>query len=360
MGGVIKLRDVVATIRHLDLCSGLGLFSLGLQLADPRIRTVGFVERQAYCAAVLLARMEDEALARAPVFCGELQDVDGSELCGQVDLITAGYPCQPWSAAGSRKGVEDDRWIWPAIRDLIAEVEPSAVMLENVTADALCPARSDLLGMGFDVRPGDGPLRVAAEDVGAPHRRARFFLLAHRGGFGCNARKAGAGWEAGDWPDGLREAVADTNGERTRSEEQRRRLGLTIPSGENVADSVRSGCGGNTQRQREEEQREALGRTREDVGKPLADADRAGREEQRRGGLLDGQRATCGHDADRQGMPFPPGPDGDWSGFPAETQPGFPGASDGNAARVEQIHALGNGVLPQVVAAAWRCLTRVP
>ena len=283
-------------IRHLDLCSGLGMFSLGLRLAEPRVRTVAFVERQAYCAAVLLARMEDETLDPAPVWCGELQDVDGSELRGHVDLVTAGYPCQPWSGAGKRKGEEDERWIWPDIKELIADVGPAAVMLENVSSAALQTARSDLIGMGFDVRPGAGPLRIAAEDVGAPHRRARFFLLAY------------------------------TDGARLQGGYARPPTGRPGP-----------GAG-----------REAVGH-----------ADREGLEVERGSGLHDGKRPACRDDVGRHGMPgpWPPPPAGDWRDWPAEAQPGFPGALDGSAARLERIHALGNGVLPQVVAAAWRILT---
>jgi len=101
-------------IRHLDVCAGLGLFSLGLHLADSRVRTVGFVERQAYCAALLLARMEDASLDRAPVFCGRVEDLDGSDLRGQVDLLSAGYPCPPYSGAGKGLGDADHRAIWPA------------------------------------------------------------------------------------------------------------------------------------------------------------------------------------------------------------------------------------------------------
>ena len=299
--------DVAPTIRHLDVCAGLGLFSLGLRLADPRVRTVGFVERQAYCAAVLLARMEDAAVAQAPVFCGELQDVDGRELRGEINLITAGFPCQPWSAAGKRLGTEDERWIWPAIRDLIADVGPSAVMLENVSPEAIRIAREDLGGLGFVTCPTDGPLRVAADDVGAPHRRARYFLLAYAPGFG---ERIGKQWRS--WRRARR--VCDEGGAESRHH------------GEEVADPDRASCA------REWEQEHG------DIEGAPGDV-------------------ALGHGADRL-VEWPPGPDGDWSGFPAETQPGFPGTPDGNAARVERVHALGNGVLPQVVAAAWAWFMR--
>lgn len=109
-------------------------------------------------------------------------------------------------------------------------------------------------------------------------------------------------------------------------------------------------------------EREQAGR-REPVegGVPLANADRAGcaREWEQEHGNMEGESGNVAlrHGADWL-VEWPPGPDGDWSEFPAETQPGVQRVVDGNAARVERVHALGNGVLPQVVAAAWAWFMR--
>lgn len=81
-----------APIHILSLCSGIAGLDLGVQLAVPRSRIVGYVEANPYCAAILLARMEEKILDPAPVWCGDIKEFDGSQWYGSVDLITAGYP----------------------------------------------------------------------------------------------------------------------------------------------------------------------------------------------------------------------------------------------------------------------------
>ena len=162
-------------VRALCLCEGYGGFELGLR--EHGIRTVARVERDSYAAAVLVERMETSRLDPAPVW-DDLTTFDGSAWRGRVDLITAGFPCQPFSAAGQRKGVDDDRWLWPAIGRIIRDVGPSLVFLENVPGlvrHGLPHVLADLAALGFDAEWG----LLAAADVGAPHRRQRFWLLAH-------------------------------------------------------------------------------------------------------------------------------------------------------------------------------------
>ena len=100
-------------LRALHLCSGYGGFELALRLAGVPSRTVAHVERDTYAAATLVARMEDETLDQAPVW-SDLATFDGGPWRGRVDLVTAGFPCQPFSQAGQRRGVDDERWLWPA------------------------------------------------------------------------------------------------------------------------------------------------------------------------------------------------------------------------------------------------------
>src|SRR3990170_3142927 len=94
------------SFRVLSLCSGVGGIDLGVKLAVPESRTVCFVEREAYCQAVLLARMADKALDDAPIW-SDLEDFNGTEWRDTVDCVVAGFPCQPASNAGRRKGTED-------------------------------------------------------------------------------------------------------------------------------------------------------------------------------------------------------------------------------------------------------------
>ncbi|MFP3947113.1 MAG: DNA cytosine methyltransferase [Longimicrobiales bacterium] len=116
----------------LALCAGVGGLELGLRLALGRgYRVVGYCEREAFSAAALVALMEEEVMDPAPVW-DDLQTFPGHLWRGKVDLVAAGFPCQPWSHAGQRKGTEDDRWLWPDIRRAIREVRPGWVFLENV------------------------------------------------------------------------------------------------------------------------------------------------------------------------------------------------------------------------------------
>lgn len=97
-----------ACLFGLSLCSGAGGLDLGLHLALSGYRTVGHVERDAYAAAILVARMEDAALDCAPVW-DDVATFDGRPWRGAVDIVTAGYPCQPFSVAGTRPAYQLDK-----------------------------------------------------------------------------------------------------------------------------------------------------------------------------------------------------------------------------------------------------------
>lgn len=173
----MKERETDVVLRALHLCSGYGGFELALRLAGIDARTVGHVERDSHAAAALVARMEDQALDHAPIW-SDLTTFNGRPWCGTVDLITAGFPCQPFSAAGQLRGVNDERWIWPDIARVIAEVAPQIVVLENVPGlvrAGLPHVISDLARLGFNAEWG----LFAASAVGAPHRRNRFWLVAY-------------------------------------------------------------------------------------------------------------------------------------------------------------------------------------
>ena len=170
-------------ITVLSLCSGIGMLdegvSLGIEhLTGSRAVVVGFCERESYAASILMARMADSSLEPAPIFVGNFEDADWAQFHGAVDCVVAGFPCQPWSAAGKQEGTDDDRWLWPAIAGLISEIEPSIVFLENVlglvSGGGLELVLSDLAALGFDAEW----CSLAASEVGASHERERIFVLA--------------------------------------------------------------------------------------------------------------------------------------------------------------------------------------
>ena len=204
-----------ARLFGLSLCSGAGGIDLGLTLAMPGYRTVGHVERETYAAALLVARMEDASLDQAVVW-DDVGTFDGRSWRGAVDIVTAGYPCQPFSVAGKRQGAADPRHLWPHVARIIGEVEPPFVFLENVAHHlrlGFPEVASGLVGMGYRLAAG---LFTAAE-VGAPHKRERLFILAIREGDQL-ADPARLLWDPVEWrePDGTAAALADAPRQRQR------------------------------------------------------------------------------------------------------------------------------------------------
>ena len=167
-------------LRVLSLCSGVGALDLGVRIAVPHARTVLYVEREAHAAAVLAARMEEGSLDPAPIW-SDLATLDGSRWRGAVDLIVGGFPCQPASVAGERRGRADERWLWPAFARVVRDVGPGLVFVENVPgllADGLLgDVLGDLASFGFDAEWGV----YSAAEVGASHLRERLFVLAYAG-----------------------------------------------------------------------------------------------------------------------------------------------------------------------------------
>ena len=153
------------------------MLDLGLGLVVENARTICMVEREAYCVEVLSRRMEEGLLDSCPVWT-DVVTFNGRPWRGVVDIVTAGFSCQPWSKAGRRMGTDDERWIWPDIARIVREVEPGYVFIENVTGLVSGGGIAVILG-GLDEMGFDAEWAVfAAAEAGAPQRRERLFLLA--------------------------------------------------------------------------------------------------------------------------------------------------------------------------------------
>jgi len=153
---------------------------------------VGYVEIDEYCQRVLRARIDDGYLAAAPIFT-DIRAFNASyarRYRGLVDVITAGFPCQPFSVAGKQKGADDERNMWPATARAIELVAPGSVLLENVPGirKYLPVVVRDLRRLGYKV---ERPLRLGACDVGAPHQRKRIWILANATCIGRRGRSDG-------------------------------------------------------------------------------------------------------------------------------------------------------------------------
>jgi DNA (cytosine-5)-methyltransferase 1 len=108
---------------------------------------------------------------------GDIKNIDWSKV-EPIEILTAGYPCQPFSDAGKRQGAKDERHLWPFIKEIISFLRPSIVILENVRGHLSLGFKDvlkDLAEIRYDAKWGI----IRASDVGAPHQRARLFVIAY-------------------------------------------------------------------------------------------------------------------------------------------------------------------------------------
>jgi len=161
-------------MRHVDLCSGIGGFSLGFEWAGLS-KPILFCDVEPWCRRVLSKHWPDVPVASD---VKELAN-DPDRNVPDCDILTAGYPCQPFSLAnaGKRRGTEDDRHIWPYILSIVKAKRPTWCVFENVyghVSMGLDEVLSDLEGQGIAARP----FIVPACAADAPHRRDRVWIIA--------------------------------------------------------------------------------------------------------------------------------------------------------------------------------------
>ena len=116
---------------------------------------------------------------------GDIRELDGTKYTGRVDILTGGFPCQPFSAAGKRRGTEDNRFLWPEMLRVIREIKPTWVIGENVRGitsiegglvfEQVC---LEMEAIGYEVQP----FCIPAASVNAPHKRERIWFVAYCGG----------------------------------------------------------------------------------------------------------------------------------------------------------------------------------
>jgi DNA (cytosine-5)-methyltransferase 1 len=165
-------------LKVLDLFSGLGGFSLGLERTG-YFKTIAFCEIDKYCSLILDKHWKGIKIYNDVRKINKEQfDTDGIEY---PDIITGGFPCQPFSVAGKQKGTGDDRHLWPEMFRIIKTFKPKFVIGENVKGliniqdgvvfETVC---TDLESEGYEVQA----FNIPAAGVGAPHRRERIWILA--------------------------------------------------------------------------------------------------------------------------------------------------------------------------------------
>ena len=165
-------------MKHLDLFSGIGGFALGLQKVG--FETVAFCDIEKYCQHLLKQKWNGiKIYSDVREITKEKFKADGIE---SPEIITGGFPCQPFSVAGSRKGTDDNRHLWPEMFRIIKEFKPRWIIGENVRGivsiqdglvfETVC---TDLESEGYEVQT----FNIPAVGVGAPHKRERIWIVAN-------------------------------------------------------------------------------------------------------------------------------------------------------------------------------------
>jgi len=144
--------------------------------------TIDYVEIDKYCQQIIAQRIKDEIFKEAPIFTDVREFIQSGavdEYRGITDVVTAGFPCQPFSVAGKGKGKDDSRNLWPETIEVIRRVRPGYAFLENVPGllahKYIGRIFGELAEAGYDARW----CVLGADDVGAPHRRKRLWIVAH-------------------------------------------------------------------------------------------------------------------------------------------------------------------------------------
>lgn len=310
-------------IRVLDIFSGIGGFSLGLE-STGGFRTVGFCEIEPFCREVLRKHWPD-----VPVH-EDIREFTAESLGGlRPDAIVGGFPCQDISVAGRGAGIEGARsGLWSEMFRLVRELRPRWVIAENVPA---LRARgsdrvlSDLEGECYSC----WPLVVGAWAVGAPHRRDRVWIVAHRDEARLSSQR----------PRWL------LNGEWQASRDDADGCGQVAPVGDSIGQAVRHKSG------RECGSCWAVSTFNRDGCSAALVGDPTSERPQGNGRPIAGSRECIAWSDGEASL----GADGKWR----ITKPGLPLLADGIPRRVERLRSTGNAVVPQVVAVIGQAILSV-
>ena len=340
-------------MRELSLFSGAGFGSLGTKLLG--WQTIGYVEINDFCQKIIAQRIEDGILDAAPIF-GDVRDFIFSgaaeQYRGFADVVTAGFPCQPFSVAGRNKGAEDDRNLFPELLGILRTVRPRRFLLENVPnllAHEYCRTIfGELAALGYDLRWDC----ISAAACGAPHKRDRLWIV------GTDAVQDA-------------ERIRRTNQTSEKKRVPTGQFGNTVSgSDERVSGNSEEVAGRSTMADSEH-----TGRTAAEVKKVSAQRSDCHEEGKKSAGQSEG----CGKQYAYVADPAILGVEGRWTARKQkpstyvkpeisvrdrargkstnwEVEPRVGRLVDGCPDRVQRLKAIGNAQVPQVVATAWRLL----
>jgi DNA (cytosine-5)-methyltransferase 1 len=201
-------------LKLLDLFSGIGGFSLGLE-STGGFETIAFVEKDDFCQKVLKKHWPNTTIE------GDIRNVKGDKY--EADIITGGFPCQPFSVAGKRKGTDDDRYLWDETIRVVRECKPRWFIGENVeglininNGLVLRQVQTDLEKEGFEVQC----LVIPASGIGAWHQRKRIWIVGYANNNGYSSTK-------------IKRSNNQTHDNSKKRENQTRKFERTIRSSDN-------------------------------------------------------------------------------------------------------------------------------
>ncbi len=289
-------------LRHVDLCSGIGGFSLGFEWAEVS-QPVLFCDNDDWCRRVLKKHWPD-----VPIEKDVKVLVNEPERIPECDIITCGFPCQPYSVAGKQEGAESDKDVWPYISQIIALKRPAFVVLENVyglISMALDKVQFDLEAHGYTTRA----FVVPAVALNAQHRRDRVFIVGHTTDHGC------------DW----RTSTTERAGQTHQQDEPRPdiRSELSGPS-QNVAHPDSQGLQGRLSGRQDQERQSILGHTGRSSAIHGQPSEERFPTQRRLGGMVDG-------------IP-------DWLDEPTD----IPRVARGQPDKTNRLICMGNAIVPQI------------
>ena len=237
-----------------SLCTGYGGLDMAVE-AFFDAEMVWCAEIDKYASQLIITRFNKPNL-------GDIKQIDWVSV-EPIDILTAGYPCQPFSHAGQRKGENDERHIWPYISKAISLLRPRIVVLENVRGHLSLGFKevlSDLAKNGYDAKWRI----VRASDVGAPHQRARLFIIAYPSSSGLQRAR----YETNDITNGfVADANSDARKESRRADREIPTKGARFQRGQNIGQtrceygcSCKTNCDTDNQHKSYNGQMQELGR----------------------------------------------------------------------------------------------------
>lgn len=292
-------------------------------------RTVAAVEWEPYAASVLVARQNDGLLPPFPIW-DDVQTFDGHPFRGRIDVVSGGFPCQDISVAGKGAGIDGERsGMWRHMARIVGEVRPRFVFVENspaIVTRGLGTVLSDLAALGYDCKW----TVLGAADVGAPHQRDRFWLVAHAPSSQDNPQwlSCECGWDSLGW----NQQTAQRN-DRPTSDKCFGRCSCILAHSDSLRELQPQGG-----------QCDKRGRSCNCCA-DVSDAT-SQRQPQQRDNANAFHCAThrCGKASNAFNV----------HGWASEPDVGR--MANGVAARLDRLKAIGNGQVPQCAAAAWRML----